>query len=263
MISLFKSDLQTLKIIGLILMMAVILPKSGLASPELAVEDYQSYKDSKYSSEKWDEFVKKGIESFHGGDYEGSQGLLYKAFNLGCESPIVLFQLALLSEKKQSYYSALEYYQMAKKGFTQANQKHRYNLSFNENYGRALYFSGKKDEALPLLKNAAKKTQSYWLLKLVGLMAYEEGDTLNAVSYFERAVRVEDPELTTGELVFVYTLLGRLFLQKGEPDGSYRYYKKVLEIDPGNAEAKKQTVNIESHYDKSTMDKLWEQVEDW
>lgn len=263
MISPSKLGLQMIKIIGLILMMAVILPKSAFASPELAAEDYQSYKDTKYSSGKWDEFVKKGIESFHGGDYESAQGLLYKAFNLGCESPIVLFQLALISEKKQSYYSALEYYQMAKKGFTKANQKHRYNLSFNENYGRTLYFSGKKDEAIPLLKNAAKKTKSYWLLKLVGLMAYESGDTLNAVSYFERAVRVQDPALTTGELVFVYTLLARLFLQKGEADGAYRYYKKVLEMDPGNGEAKKQTANIESHYEKKTTDKLWEQVQDW
>lgn len=249
---------QLLKIIILIL-----ITQTAFASPELAAEDYQSYKESKYGSEKWDEFVKKGIESFHGGDYESAQGLLYKAFNLGCESPIVLFQLALISEKKQSYYSALEYYQMAKKGFTKVNQKHRYHLSFNENYGRALYFSGKKEEAVPLLKNAAKKTQSYWLLKLVGLMAYESGDTLNAVSYFERAVRVQDPEVTTGELVFVYTLLGRLFLQKGEADGAYRYYKKVLEMDPGNVEAKKQAASIESHYNKNNMDKLWEQVEDW
>ncbi len=94
--------MQLIKIIVLILM-----TQTAFASAELAAEDYESYKESKYSAGKWDELVKKGIESFHGGDYESAQGVLYKAFNMGCESPIVLFQLALISEKKQSYYSSL------------------------------------------------------------------------------------------------------------------------------------------------------------
>jgi hypothetical protein len=56
--------IQLIKIIILIL-----IAQTAFASSELAAEDYQSYKESRYSAGKWDELVKKGIESFHGGDY--------------------------------------------------------------------------------------------------------------------------------------------------------------------------------------------------
>lgn len=257
---------QLIIITCLVLTPMLVRPHTAQASlieAGLAAVDYTEYKASIYSSERWDTFVKKGMEAFHGDDYDSAQSLLYKAFNMGCESPIVLFQLALLNENKGNFYSALEYYQMAKKGFSKANKDHRYNKTFNENYGRALYLSGKKEEALPLLKNASKKTNSYWLLKLMGLISYEQGDTLNAVSYLERAVRIESAEVTSSELIFVYGLLGKLFLHKGETDGAYRYYKKVLELDPNNSEAKQQVGNIERIYNQQKIYKLMEEVQDW
>ena len=172
---------------------------------------------------------------------------------MGCESPIILFQLALINESKGSYYSAIEYYQMAKKGFRSSHKSHRYHKTFNENYGRALYFSGKKAEALPLLKKAAKRSKSYWLLKLMGMMAYEDGDTLNAVSYLERAVRIPSSDVTTAELVYIYTLLGKLFLHKGEAGGAYRYYLKALELDPDNAEAKRYVHRLRQRKEQNKM----------
>jgi tetratricopeptide (TPR) repeat protein len=249
-----------LLLLVVILISLIFIPTTSRAQTKLAIDDYASYLKSRYAKEKWNPLVKKGFETFHSLDYEAAQNVLFKAFNMGCESPIVLFQLALINEYKGSYYSSLEFYQMAKKGFTKSNKGHRYSKSFNENYGRALYFSGNKQTALPLLKKAGRKSKSYWLLKLLGLLAYEAGDSLNAVSYLERAVRVRSQDVTKNELVYVYSLLGKLFLHKGEPSGAYRYYKKVLELDPRNAEAKRYIKQVERQNKHDDMLKLIEQL---
>lgn len=223
------------------------------AQDNLAASDWRAYRLSQYASAKWDSLVKEGIEAYHAENYDVAQKALYKAFNQGCESPIVLFMLALLNEYKRSFYSALEYYQMAQKGFKRANQDHRFNKEFLENYGRALYYSGKKNEALPLLKKAGRHSKSFWLLKLLGQLSYEQGDTLGAVSYFERAVRVKDKDVTRQELVYIYTLLGRLFLAKGEQDGAMRYYQKVLELDQNNQEAADYLRQMQRIYQQKKM----------
>jgi tetratricopeptide (TPR) repeat protein len=235
---------------------------SPLAHAATAAEDYQAYAKTRYASSSWNRFVKEGIEGFHAGNYDIAHNTLYKAFNKGCESPIVIFMLALLSEYKKSYYSAIDYYKMAAKGFKKANKNHRYRKTYNENYGRALYYSGKKQEALPILRKAAKKSKSYWLLKLLGMLAYEQGDTLNALSYLERAVRVRSTDVTKEELIYVYTLLGNLFLHKGEQDGAHRYYQKVIELDPNNPKAKKFMGIIEKTYRNKQMMELMENMSD-
>lgn len=235
---------------------------SPVAQTNLAEQDYQDYLSSRYSSANWNAFVQEGMEAFHNEKYDIAQKSLYKAFNAGCESPVVLFMLALISEYQESFYSAIEYYQMAEKGFKKANRDHRFNQTFAENYGRALYHSGKKDEALPLLKHASKKTQSYWLLKLLGMLAYEQGDSQNALSYFERAIRVKTPDVTQTELVYIYTLLGRLFLQTGEQEGAMRSYMKVLELDPANAEAQQFKKALDRQYQQKKMMDVLDELKD-
>lgn len=226
-------------------------------------EDLAAYQGSKYASSKWDAHAKAGLEAFHTGNYDVAQNNLYKAFNSGCESPIVLFQLALINEYQKSFYSALEFYQMAKKGFESSNKNHRYNLEFYENYGRALYYSGKIAESLPILAKAGKSTKSFWLLKLLGMIAYEQGDTLNATSYFERAVRIQSSDVTREELIYIYGLLAKLFLVKGETDGAYRYYVKVLELDPNNRDAREYTKKINNSYQKDSTYKILEQLKEF
>lgn len=238
----------------------LLLAPQTRAQSTLATSDYADYASSKHARGAYNEYVKEGMGAFHSGDYDMAQKNLFKAFNLGCESPIVLFQLALINEYQKSYYSALEFYQMAKSGFKSSNSGHRYNETFNENYGRALYFSGKKDEALPLLKASAKKSKSFWLIKMLGMLAYEAGDTLNATSYFERAVRIQSPEVTKQELVYIYTLLGRLFLNKSERDGALRNYTKVLELDPTNKEAKDYITRIRKTYEQDKMLNMFENI---
>jgi tetratricopeptide (TPR) repeat protein len=203
----------------------------------MADSDFNAYKKSRYASGKYNDLVKEGIAAYHLGNLEGAHQNLFKAFNLGCESPIVAFMLALVSEASGSYYSAIDFYQLARKGFDVANQDHRFNAMYFENYGRALYYSGRIEQARPVLNKAAKKTKSFWLLKLMGLLAVEKGDTLNAVAYFERAVRINSTDVTKAELVDIYINLARLFTSQNEPEGAKRYYYQVNQLDPNNAEA--------------------------
>lgn len=227
------------------------------AQTELATQDFTEYQKSNFASSKWDNDVVVGMEAFHQEDYEKASQFLYRAFNKGCRSPIVLFQLALLYEYQESFYSALEYYEMAQKQFKLAHSNHRYNQSFFENYGRALYYSGKKDQAYPILKKIAQKTKSFWILKFMGMLSYEKGDTLNATAYFERAVRTKD--VPKDELVYIYSLLGKLYLAKNQSDGALRYYSKVLEIEPNHSEAKSYVQNVQKNHQQ---EKLINQVQE-
>lgn len=247
-----------------ILCFLVILFSLCLSSQSQATSsyqgDYNAYLNSRYSNSNWNAYVREGMKAFHEGQFDIAQRNLYKAFNMGCESPLVLFQMALISEYQKSFYSALEYYQMAKANFKKANKGHRYHREFNENYGRALYYSGKVDQALPILKKAAKRTKSFWLLKMVGMLAFEKGDTLTATSYFERAVRIRSSEVTKEELVYIYTLLGRMFANRGERDGALRNYSKVLELDPENGEARKFVSGIRKTYQQDKMMDMLEEL---
>ena len=239
--------MKTLKfILSLLLLLGLAVPV--LAQDDLATNDFQDYKSSRFASSKWDNFVQEGIKAFYDGHYDVAQANHNKAFSMGCQSPIVLFQLGLMHEYQRSYYSAFKFYDLAKSKFKEANGDHRYAQTFEENYGRALYDAGKVDEAVPMLQKAAKKSKSFWLLKLVGMIAFDQNDTLNATSYFERAVRIQSPDVTPSELVFIYTLLGRIYVNKGEKDGALRYYQKVLEFDPENKEANYVVSRLQKSY---------------
>ncbi len=248
---------------AIFLFVLLIFSTSAFAQDDLATSDFQAYKSSRFASAKWDNFVQEGIKAFYDGHYDVAQANLNKAFSQGCQSPIVLFQLGLMHEYQRSYYSAFKFYDQARDKFKEANGDHRYNQTFDENYGRALYDSGKVEEAVPMLQKAAKKSKSFWLLKLVGMIAFDQGDTLNATSYFERAVRIQSPEVTPTELVFIYTLLGRIYVNKGEKDGALRYYQKVLEFDPENKEANYVVTRLQKSYEENDgMKAIYEQISD-
>ena len=251
-----------------LIFLGCFIPFVSFAQENLATTDYQAYKSTRFASDKWDNFVKEGMIAFYDAHYDVAQANHNKAYSMGCQSPIVLFQLALMHEYQRSYYSAFKFYDQAREKFKEANSDHRYAQTFEENYGRALYDSGKMDEAVPMLQKAAKKSKSFWLLKLVGMIAFDQNDTLNATSYFERAVRIQSPEVTPSELVFIYTLLGRIYVNKGEKDGALRYYQKVLEFDAQNKEANYVVSRLQKSYqeedDGGGMKAIYEQIsDDW
>ncbi len=90
------------------------------------------------------------------------------------------------------------------------------------------------------------------------MLAFEKGDTLNATSYFERAVRLTNDSVTRGELLEIYILLARMFDQKGEPEGALRNYNKALEIDPNQNEAKQ---FVEKHKRDEEQKKMIEMMQ--
>lgn len=211
--------------------------------------DISDYQASKSANAKWDKAVEEGITAYHDDDYETAWKSLYQAYGKGCRSPIVLFQLALIAEMQENFSQSLDLYREAKKGFSTQNKTHRYASIVDENYARCLYMSGEEDAARELLEKAAKKSKSFWLIKMLGLIAYDRGDALEATAYFERAVRLEGA--TNNELISIYSLLAKLFINKGEQDAALRYYSKVLELDPQNQEAQQFVQGLNRAYQKT------------
>lgn len=231
-------------------------------TPELSTyarEDFEAYKKSPFANPQWDPFVKEGFEAMDRQDIQSSVEFLRKAINVGCQSPLVYFKMALGYESFGSYYSAIQYYELAQKQFKQANQNHRYAQTFDENYGRALYLMGKQPEAVSILEKASRKNDTPWVLKLLGDIYMEQEDLLSATAYYERLLRHKDSGLTDQERIAINLLLARLYLKQGEKEAAQRYYEQILAIDPAHQEAhdfvNKKSLNIKSHLD-DTFNKI-------
>ena len=234
------------------------LAQKGVAITSYAVADYKDYKKSSHTSPEWDPFVQEGFEALDRQDTQSTIEFLRKAVGLGCQSPLVYFKLGLSYEALGSHYSAVQYYEQAKAQFAKSNTDHRYNRTFDENYGRALDIKEKKKKSLPILEQAAKKSDSFWLLKLLGQMAHSKGDHLSATAYFERALRSADPDLTPEEKIYLTLQLARIYGNRNETDGAKRYYEKVLELDPNNQEARDYLGRFKQD---NTYDKIFEILE--
>ncbi|MBI2339749.1 MAG: tetratricopeptide repeat protein [Deltaproteobacteria bacterium] len=225
-----------------------------------AAQDYAAYQKSPFANRMWDSYVQEGFAALDRQDAAGAIEFLRKAVGEGCESPLVYFKLALGYEALGSYYSAIQYYEQAKVQFAKANKDHRYNREFDANYGRALYMMGQTEKALPVLEKAAKTSDSFWLLKLLGDVALSKDDYLTATAYFERALRSNDPDLTGEAQLDMALTLARIYAKQNQTDGAKRYYQKVLEIDPNNQEAKKYLSSFKGQ-DSGTYDKIFEILE--
>ncbi|MBI4411159.1 MAG: tetratricopeptide repeat protein [Deltaproteobacteria bacterium] len=250
-----------------LLSLVIILFLPGLANTQTAspptsyaAEDYKDYKKSPHTSPEWDSFVQEGFQMLDRQDTENTIEFLRKAVGLGCQSPLVYFKLALSYEALGSHYSAVQYYEQAKAQFSKANTDHRYNRTFDENYGRALYMMGQTEKALSHLEKAAKSSESFWLLKLLGDLALSKDDTLTATAYYERALRSNDPDLTAEARLDLVLTLARMYAKQDQKDGAKRYYQKVLEIDPNNQEAQKYLASFKQQ-DSGTYDKIFEILE--
>ena len=225
--------------IFLTLFAGILLPLFGaLAETDDNQGDYADYKKSPYTHPSWDTFVEEGFKAFANGDMVSAVEFLKKTMSLGCQSPLVYFKLALIYESQHSYYSSLQYYELARDEFLKNPTKHRYKEQFEENYGRALYMSGDEEKALPILERAGRKSQNFWILRLLGQRAMNAGDLLKATGYYEQASQLNDPALTSQELVNMYTELARGYQAQNENSATQRYYEKILSIDPSNREAK-------------------------
>lgn len=223
-----------------------------------ANSDFNDYKKSPFANALWDPFVKEGFEALDRTDLQSSIEFLRKAANSGCKSPLVFFKLALAYEAQGSYYSAIQYYELARESFKQANPDHRYAKQLDENYGRALYLMGKTEKALPILENAAKGSSTPWILNLLGQIYLNQGDALKATVYYERLFQMKDSGLKKNEVLNIYLQLARSYRNKGEKTQAEKYYKKILELDPSHGEAKEYI--IQRKPSDINLDQLFERL---
>lgn len=238
MLTLFRPFLIFLVLIGFATFTINSYSQEKPSPTKHAAEDYKAYKNSPFSAREWDPLVKEGFEAMDRQDMQTSIEFLRKAANLGCQSPIVFFKLALGYESQGSYYSAIQYYELALGAFKKANKKHRYWKSFDENYGRALYMMGEMNKAIPILEKAAKNSTTPWVLKLLGQHYLSQKDQLKATAYFERLTQLQDHGLTIVEQLQINIDLARLYAAQDEEGAAKRYYERVLQLDPNNREAR-------------------------
>lgn len=203
----------------------------------LAAKDYQAYQESKFKDPRWDPYVQEGFEAFDREDLQTAVEFLRKAYLKGCRSPIVLFKLALSFESMGSYYSAVQYFELAGPLFKKSHKGHRYRKHYEENYGRALYMLGSEEKAIEVLKKAATKSDSAWILRLLGKVSIERKDYLEAVAYYERLLKLENSDVGLQERVDINRLLARIFRNQDQKQAAERYYKRILEVHASDPEA--------------------------
>lgn len=238
MLTLFRLSLTIFILTGTVTLTTNSYSQEKSSTTKQAAEDYEAYKNSPFSAREWDPLVKEGFEAMDREDMQTSIEFLRKAANLGCQSPIVFFKLALGYESQGSYYSAIQYYELALGTFKTANKEHRYWKSFDENYGRALYMMGETNKAIPILEKAASSSTTPWVLKLLGQHYLSQKDQLKATAYFERLMQAEDHGLTVEEQLQINIDLARLYVAQNEEEAAKRYYERVLQLDPNNREAR-------------------------
>lgn len=244
------------------LFFSLLWASSGLAqTPKefttYAASDYADYQKSTFANPQWDPFVKEGFDALDKGDLDTTLEFLKKAVNRGCASPLVYMKMALSFEGQGSYYSAIQFYEMAEESFKKANQNHRYASDFKANYGRALYLMGQKDKAIPILEQAAATANHPWILKLLGEVYTEKGDHQQATAYFERLLKDPQHGLTPPEVLDINLLLARAYRKQNAAEGALRYYENVLQMDPAHKEA---SDYVKQTKDTKNQNENWEDV---
>lgn len=218
----------------------LLAPKAHAQAPQNASiyseQDMEAYLKSPFNNAKWDPFVKEGFEALDRQDVQTAIEFLRKATTLGCQSPLVFFKMALAYEASGSYYTAVQYYELAREKMALTHPEHRYQKTFDENYGRALYLLGRRDEAVALLEKA--DSSSYWILKLLGNAATERGEPAKAAAYYERVANLPGVNLSPAEQTELFITIARLYRKQDNKESAKGAYRKALATDPANAEAK-------------------------
>lgn len=223
----------------------------------IALQDYEAYKKTPFAGSLWDPIVQEGFLTFDKEDTQTAIEFLRKAVNSGCQSPIVYFKLALSYEMQGSYYSAIQYYELARESFKKANQDHRYFRDFNMNYGRALYMMGQTEKALPLLEAAAVNVEEVWILKLLAENFLSKGDVTKGGLYAERLLRL--PVALITDKINLCLSLARMNLKSGDEAQTVKYYEMVVVLDPANGEAK---TFLQQRKSQKSLEKVYEMMEE-
>ncbi len=210
----------------------------GLFSHFAMADDYGFYSKFGQRSSSWNQDVKAGFAAYDRQDCSQALAHLKKAVGLQCKDTLVLYKMAVCSEKQENLYTAIQYYGLAAKGLKSLKTSHRYQNEIYENYGRALFKASRYDEALPLLIQAAQINNSFSLNYMVGFIYAKKQNWPESNRYLQQSL-IQD---TTG---VPPSLLSKVYFQVGKAQAQQKNYKlaselikKAVQLDPSNQEIK-------------------------
>lgn len=201
-----------------------------------AQNDYSFYSNYGHRSSAWNQSVKAGFSAYDSQDCTQSLELLKKAVSMQCKDTLVLYKLAICSEKEENLYTAIQYYELAAKGLKQLKASHRYQNEIYENYGRALFKANRYEEALPLLTQAVQFNNNFSLNYMLGYIHAKSENWSASNEYLKRAL-VQDTSGVPPQL------LARVYFQVAKAQAEQKNYKLAIELlkksaqlDPNNQE---------------------------
>ncbi|EKD42149.1 MAG: hypothetical protein ACD_73C00304G0001, partial [uncultured bacterium] len=219
------------------------------------------------SNAAWDDFVKEGFNALDKEDAQTAVEMLRKAANLGCVSPLVSFKLAIGYESMGAYYSAVQYYELARDQFKKMNASHRYTQGFDNNYARALYSMGQVDKAKAILIKTCNESCDPWALKLLAGQSLAQNDLTKATDYIEKLLNHADSGLSPDDKKELTLNVARIYASNGDNDKAGKYYKQLQELDPANPEpdrffkkpAKKKSIPHDANWNE--YDKIFDMLD--
>jgi len=229
-----------------LLLCSVILFTPGLSVAQTpkqmttyAHTDYAEYKKTKSTNAAWDDFVKEGFDAIDKENPTAAIEFLRKASNLGCESPLVSFKMAIAYEALGAHYSAIQYYEIAREQFKNTNSEHRYAKDLENNYARALFSMGQVEKAVAILKKTCDQGCDAWALKLLAHQELSNNDIGGASAYIKKLLTHPESGLSPDEKMELTLNIARLEANNGNEANAQNFYKDLMVLDPNNTEAQK------------------------
>ena len=256
--SIFIAKLQTLFLKTLFLIfLSCILTLISLIPSAFAQtgNDYTFYRSYGQHNTSWDQYVKNGFEAYDRQDCLQTLEQLRLAISLRCEDPLVLYKLAVCSEKEEQLYTAIQYYKLAYNKLQYFPSAHPYKDSIYENYGRALFKNKSYDEALPLLEKASTTaTPSFSVFYMTGFIHAKNQAWEKAFPYLEKAVQQDTSGVPPPVLAQVYLLVAQARAQKGEYSSAIKMIKQALPMRNDDPEFQAHANQLLSQWNKKQFE---------
>ncbi len=230
---------------------------------ETKSEDYQFYRKHGHHSKAWDEYVEQGFAAYDRQDCNEAAKYLKEAISRQAQDALVYFKLAVCSELMDSPYTAMQYYQLAQEKLQTLPAVHHYQKDIFENYGRALFKSGKEEEAMPYLTRAAVVgTPSFALYYMVGSLFGKKNDWNAAVEYFQKALTQDTTQIEPKLLSQVYYEVAKVYFEAKDYQQTSTMIDKALQLDPTNENAVKLKRSVNTGLQQKSMVEMLRNLSD-
>jgi len=215
-----------------ILLIIVLLISTNLFSQTQT--DFDLYMQKGQKSEKWDELVKAGFESFASNNYSTAMIFLEKAYSKGCRDGLLLYKLGTYHELMGNEKKGLDFLQKADERLKKQYPGSSYVNEMPKQLGELYFRLDKYKEAIPYLEQATSKAQEPSLLFILAQSYRKTGNIEQAKSYFEKALSISsDNSLNYPILLELMTLTYQL----NDYEAALQYAEQILQISPNDPSA--------------------------